>query len=157
QALVADPHNTTAHSGLVLLYRGARKIDLWLRHVEALARLWSENTGIPPEEREAATEEAAALRKALARIDDELAQLPAGADKRIQRAQFALSRGCVLEALRELDAAASQMTENPSAEQLRIRLMLEAGRVEEAHSAGEILSQTSRETGMTDWPETVAL
>jgi tetratricopeptide (TPR) repeat protein len=157
QALVADPHNESAHIGLISLYRGAQRIDLWLRHVEALAEPWSRDPRVGPDQRQGLREGVAELRDALARIDDELSQLPSGDDKRVERAQIAMSRGRVLEALKELDAAAASMIDNPSAEQLRIRLLIEVGRVEEAHRAAEILIQAARQTGLADWPESVAL
>ncbi|MGQ0634202.1 MAG: tetratricopeptide repeat protein [Planctomycetaceae bacterium] len=158
QALTADPDNETAHLGLIQLYRGGQRFDLWFRHIEALTALWARDPRIDPQQRQLFDDEAAALRQALARIDEELAQLPSEDARRLERSQVAASRGRVLEALKELDAAASELVDNPVAEQVRVRLLIESGRLEDAGRAAELLAEMSRQSlGLTDWPEIVAV
>lgn len=156
QALVADPDNETAHIGLIAVYRGAQRLDLWLRHVEALERLWRNNPRVAPEQVEAIEVEAEQLRTALAKFSEAFAELPAGDDQRLERVRFAQMRGCVLAALEELDAQNARMGGNLAAEQIRIGLLMEAGREEEAHNAAEMFSVAAKQAGAADFADTVA-
>lgn len=159
QALVADPDNALAHFGLVTLFGNSqpRPTDLLLRHLAALVRLWERDPRIPVQQREGAHDAVASLQQMVEQAQADLAQLPLGEDRRVERAQYAQQHGCVLEALKELDAEASQ-TRNLPAELQRVRLLIESGRLEDAQMAAELIVEPARaQPGLPDWESLVAV
>lgn len=157
QALVADPDNSTAHLALSGLYQGARRLDLALRHMEALDRILSERLETDPEELLNISKVVGQMRKQVDQVDDQLATTPEGDAGMQQRVQIALSQGCLLRALKELDQQHAQMAGNLTLEQARIQMLIEVGRVEEANAAAEQFAEPAKQAGVRDWANTVAL
>lgn len=157
QALVADPTSLEAHNALISLYSGAQRLDLMLRHLEAVDR---ESIDDPRDTSEAMTERIESLEKlrtATERVEEELEGYAAQGAEPLQLAQAAYQRGCLLSALRRLDAAADRLAGNLAAEQFRILLLLETGRVEEASDAAERWSGAARNARLQGWQEVAAL
>lgn len=158
QALVADPRNITAHLALRLLYQGAGRLDLMLRHLEAIE---AETNRYPDdssdEQRQQLADQIRQLRERVAEVDDKIAQVPDGEQARGQRVMLAVSGGCYLRALEELDREAARSANNLDVERLRVMLLLETGRVEEAHNIAEQFAEPARRNGMADWSRLVAL
>lgn len=157
QALVADPDNQTAHFALATMYQRAQRPELALRHIEELERLLSKDRSIGRDDVAALSETGARLRGMLAAYDGELAQAPGGDAGLQQRVSYSLSRGCVLRALEDLDAQAAMMAGNPSSERLRILLLLEAGRIDEAYEAAQRFAEVAARTRVPEWAHVVAL
>ncbi len=157
QALVADPDSQTAHFALATLYQGSNRPELSLRHIDELERLLSRDRAVNREQIAALTDSAARLRGMLGAFDGEMAQAPPGDEGLQQRVSYALSRGCILRALQDLDAQAETMSGDLQTERLRILLMLEAGRVDEAFDAAQRFAEAAARSRMPEWAHVVAL
>lgn len=157
QALLGDPDNLTAHQQLATLYYEAGKRDLAMRHLEALDEVLSADPEGNAEDLLKLGEQIGQLKKGLEAIDDEVAQRAAAETNPYVLATAYAQRGCTLRALKELERGSSQTTGNPAAEQLRIYLLIEAGRVEEAHAAAELFAESAQQAGLTDWASIVAM
>ncbi|MFN0054444.1 MAG: hypothetical protein ACKV0T_19890 [Planctomycetales bacterium] len=161
QALVADPDpqtERTIHNALSAMYQNARRLDLAIRHLEALetlmaAELGSENAG----ELERVTDRVTTLKNSLELFDNELATAPEGDAGIQQRVEMAVGQGCLLRALQELDKEQARMSGSLDAEKLRITLLMECGRAEEAWNAAERFAEPARREGINDWANIVAL
>lgn len=157
QALLADPDSQTAHVGLYTLYQRAGRPELTLRHQEALERILAKRPGVEREQLTAITEQINRLTEQTQFVEDELARAPQGEAGLQLRVGTALSRGCILLALRDLDEQANLMNSNVAAERLRIGLLLEAGRIDDALDAAQRFAAVAAASGLTDWASLFAL
>ncbi|MSR57522.1 MAG: hypothetical protein EXS05_07605 [Planctomycetaceae bacterium] len=159
QALVADPHNQTAHFALMLLYQGAGRLDLTLRHMEAIETEMLKRTDEGDDEVDLSrmSNQIREMRARLEQVNEQISKVPEGEAGRQQRVMMAVGNGCILRALEELDQEAARMTNNLDVERPRILLLLEAGRVEDAHNAAEQFAESARRAGVADWSTLVAL
>jgi hypothetical protein len=71
--------------------------------------------------------------------------------------QAYLQVGCVLKALQEIELTGAQFAGNVQVEQLRIALLLEAGRSEEAYEAAGRFAAVAPQAGLPDWADIVSL
>ena len=160
QALVGDPENFAAHLALRKLYREAGRPDLELRHLEAIDKVLSENLSDEQAEEALLTlgNDIRRLRESLKEIDDAMAQQAAAEPSPLQLAGAYFQRGCVLRALRELERdGGNAAAGNLRAEQFRIRLLLESGRVDEAFEAGRRFADAAKQAGVPGWADEAAL
>lgn len=157
QALVGDPRSLSAHQRLFTIYSEAQKLDLALRHLEALDAILSENPDENADDLEKIGTQLGQFRKKLQAIDDDLAQRAASESNAARLAQGYLQNGCVLRALRELERGGPEVAGNIQVEQLRIMLLLEAGRVEEAYTAAQRFGEVAQQAGVPGWADVVAL
>jgi tetratricopeptide (TPR) repeat protein len=158
QALVADPGNLDAHGALVDLYAAARKPELELVHLEAIdAAIGNDPDVADFEVINRLTSRLKLLRDDLKTTDEEVAPVVNSAEPVLRRIQPLMERGCIVRVLKLLDEELSQMSGNLIAEQLRIMLLLEAGRVEESGEAAERFSEPARSERLPNWEDTVAL
>ncbi|MCY2964378.1 MAG: hypothetical protein NT069_12200, partial [Planctomycetota bacterium] len=156
QALTASPDNVEAHQQLASLYGQANRIDLELRHQEALFDRLNPIEDIDAEQ--LLTIETR-IRDLTKKRDAAKEQEAKGEDQGrppFDRAIELAQKGFVLGALEILDRVSESRAGNLSAEQLRIFLQLEAGRVEEAHENGERFAQPAQESRVPNWQEPVA-
>jgi tetratricopeptide (TPR) repeat protein len=139
------------------MYQAGQRPELALRHIEELERYLSKDRNVNRDEIAALSDNSARLRGMLGAFDDELAQAPAGDAGLQQRVSYSLSRGCILKALEELDVQASTMSGNLQTEKLRLLLLLEAGRIDEAVDAAQRFSEAASRSRMPEWAHVVAL
>ncbi len=157
QALVGDPDNPAAHKELMQVYFESRRLDLALRHLEAYDQFLASDPDVNAKELEQTGEQLGQLRKRLQQIDEEVAQQAVNDKNPINSAQRYLQQGCILRALRELDRGGPEIARDPRVEQGRIRLMLEAGQVEDAYNAAGRFAEIGEQAGLPDWADVVAL
>jgi hypothetical protein len=67
-----------------------------------------------------------------------------------------LERQCSLGALTEIESAGVAMAGIPSVEQLRLGLLLEAGRIDEAHDASGRFAAAAEQMRLSNWVDIVA-
>jgi len=157
QALVGDPENLKAHQMLAQLYGSAQKLDLGLRHMEALDEILAANPETPEADLMNLGNQVRGLTKRKQAIEDEVEQrLGTETDPR-SKVQAYLQTGCVLKALQEIERAGPQFAGDLKVEQLRIALLLEAGRVEEAYESAGRFAAVASQAGLPDWADVVAL
>jgi tetratricopeptide (TPR) repeat protein len=157
QALLADPDSQTAHVGLYTLYQRAGRPELTLIHQEALERLLAKRPDVDRDQLTAIKEQINRLSEQTQFVEDELARAPQGEAGLQLRIGTALSRGCLLLALRDLDEQANLMNSNVAVERLRIGLLLEAGRIDDALEAAQRFASVAAASGLTDWASLFAL
>jgi tetratricopeptide (TPR) repeat protein len=157
QALVGSPDNMAANAALMRIYSEAGKIDLALRHSEACDEALSAD---PVENSDALAKlgsQIGQLRKARESVEDQMAELAAKENDPIRLAQAYVQRGCILAALREIDRGGAQLLRNLGAERFRIMLLLEAGRIDEAHEAAGPFAAAAEQAGFRDGTDVVAV
>lgn len=157
QALVAEPTFLSAHRALVGLYSGAQRIDLMLRHVAALDRQLTDDPRDSSEDMSERVDQMERLRTAADQVEQQLDRFANQGAEPFQLAQAAYQRGCLLSALKRLDAAPAGLAGNLAAEQLRILILLESGRAEEALEASDRWSGPARSSRLQNWQDVAAL
>jgi tetratricopeptide (TPR) repeat protein len=157
QALVAEPDSPIAHGALFRLYEGAQRTDLMLRHAEALDRRLENDPQADSENVLKLVQIVEELRTSVENVETALDGFAGQGADPLQLAQGAYQRGCPLSALRRLDEAPEALAGNMGAEQFRIMLLLETGRVEDAYEAAERWSGPARSAGRPGWHDIVAL
>lgn len=165
QVLVAEPLNRFALIELRNLYGAAGRADLQLRVVESLDKAFLEQkflrlTKEQVDELDMQYSYTVQLKNQLQplsdKMDEEIAARVSKSYSILQIADFCLQNGYILKALDQLDKAQEIMAGNPEAQQKRIGLMLEAGRISEATEAAGYFEQTARSRGLPNWQFTVA-
>ena len=158
QALVGEPDNASAHKALVKLYGEARRIDLVLEHLLALDKQMSANPEAYTEDDLLNTgKQIGQLEKMLKSFADQINQQAGNDPHPLALAQGFLQQGCLLRALQEFERAGAQVEGNPQLEQLRITLLLEVGRVDEAFEAAGRFVQMAQKQGLADTGEIMAV
>lgn len=157
QALVGDPENLKAHQMLAQLYGSAQKLDLGLRHMEALDQILAANPETPEADLMNLGNQIRGLSKRKQAIEDEVEQRLGTETNPLSKVQAYLQYGCVLKALREIDLAGPQFAGNLQVDQLKIALLLEAGRLEEAYELAGRFAAVAAQAGLSDWSDVVAL
>lgn len=161
QALVADPKLHAAHVDAYNLYEAAGKADLALRELELLNdAMESAPEGSEEEqaERDQMFRREDYFHKMMEALDAELANLTQQGAGPAQLALFAFQqRGCVLKALEQLDRN-PEVLENMDVKRLRVLLLMESGRAEEAYIETGMLEEIARQGGNAQgWTELTAL
>ena len=160
QALVGEPDNMNAHQRLIQLYREARKPDLAFRHLSALDDdMLAHPDHYTDDQAKMVGQQINELNKLLKQVDEAVAQAgTASSDSKItlSRMQTFLQRECLLRALVELERDGKQTSGNAQLEQLRIRLLLETGRVEEAYEAASRFAAMAEMQGVSQWADNVS-
>jgi len=161
QALIGDPLNTTSHKALFKLYSEKRRLDLMLRHLQVIDQ---EMTASPEayteDELLNAGKQLGQLEKTMTSIETEITQRMAGSGKEphpLMLAEVWLQRGCMLHALQEIERAGSLVAGNPQVEQLRIAILLEVGRVDDAYEAAGRFVNMEQKAGLADWGDIIAV
>lgn len=157
QVLVGDPGNIGAHGALMQIYSEANRLDLAVRHIEgfekALAARPDENSAALTNIRKQLED----LRERLDAVDEAIVKLTVREKDPLKIVGAYLDRGCVLRALRELELSGPALTGVLMAEQLRIHLLLEAGRVDDAYEAAGRFAGPAEQAQLPNWHDVVAL
>jgi len=160
QSLVADPNDYETHRVLAVTYQEAGRIDLAKRELSACDGLLSR---MPTLDDDQIAEQLQIIRiieqidKQLQQIETELDQAVAAGGNTLQVAGLALERGCPLRALRHLDENSDALLGNVPAQQLRVTLLLEAGRAQEAFDAAALLEQAPNRQPNSEWESIAAM
>jgi len=153
QSLVAEPDNVEAHEALLMLYRPTNRLDLMQREIRALVELakggqQSVNPQMPRLEQ---------LQQLDTQIEDVVKQVDTEVNKLVQQgataaqvANLYFQRGCILKSLDQFRMN-PQLLEDPEQMAMYLRLLLEAGRAEEAYMVGAQLEAMSEQTGYQQW------
>ncbi|MBI3866423.1 MAG: hypothetical protein HY290_31470 [Planctomycetia bacterium] len=161
QALIGEPDNLLAHRQLLQIYSEAKKLDLGFRHLQALDDdMLTHPDHYSPDETKAVGQQIKEVAGAIKQIEKGLPDAGAGtgdSKNSMQRLQTFLQQQCLLRALAELERDGKQSNPNPQIEQLRIGLLLEAGRVEEAYDAALRFSAMADMNGVSTWADIVAV
>jgi len=157
QALVAMPDALDVHQLLASQYARANRIDLELRHQQAMYRL------LKPLEAEIDAEEMLSLEGRVRELEKKVAaaeeadlQYQQQGLKPLERAIQLARQGFVLKAIAALTAESEQRTGNLGAEQLRIVFQQEAGMIEEAYLNAETFAPAAQESRQSNWQDPVA-
>jgi tetratricopeptide (TPR) repeat protein len=157
QALVGDPDNRDAHAALVRIYEEAHKPDLVLRHMLALQEILSADPETNPGILDAIDAQVDRKRRELESIN-EMVSARAGAEGDPRRLiQGYLQNQCLLKTLTEMDQAGAGLTGDLGIERLRIALLIETGRSEEAFEAASRFAAAAEQSQLPDWADVVAL
>jgi tetratricopeptide (TPR) repeat protein len=158
QALVGDPDNSAAHKSLVKLYGEAHRLDLVLRHLLVLDQQMSAHPESYMEDDLLNTgKQISQYEKMLKSHEDEINQRAGSNPHPLALFEGYLQRGCLLRALQELDRAGAQVAGNPQLEQMRVSLLLETGRVDDAFEAASRFVQMAQKSGLADSGEIMAV
>lgn len=160
QVLVGDPDNLAAHRRLLSLYGEAGKVDLAFRHLSAIDNeILANPDQHSNDETKMVGQQIKEFTRALKEIDESAPQNPGTPDAKssMARLQAFLQKNCLLRALAELEVTAKQSTGNLQLEQLRMALLLETGRVDEAYDAANRFAAMADLNGVSTWAELVAL
>jgi tetratricopeptide (TPR) repeat protein len=142
---------------LVRLYGSAQKLDLGLRHMEALNQILSANPDTSEADLMDLGNQVRALNKQKQAIEDEVEQRFGVETNPLARVQAYLQNGCVLKALQEIERAGPQLAGDIRVERSRIGLLLEVGRLEEAYESAGRFAGVAAQAGLSDWADVVAL
>jgi tetratricopeptide (TPR) repeat protein len=156
QALVGDPENREAHAELVRIYEEARKPDLVLQHMQALQEILSADPDTNLDVLDAIDAQVARKRRELESIN-EMVTARAAEGGPLRLIQGYLQNQCVLKTLAEIEQAGSVLTGDLGLEQLRIALLIETGRSEEAFEAAGRFAEAAEQARLPDSVEVVAL
>jgi tetratricopeptide (TPR) repeat protein len=157
QALVGDPDNRDAHAALLRIYEEAQKPDLVLKHMLALQEILSADPETNPAILDAIDAQIERKRRELESIN-EMVTSRAGTEMDPRRLiQGYLQRQCVLKALAEMEAAGTTFTGDMGLEQLRIALLIEIGRTDEAFEAAGRFAAAAQQAQVPDWVDVAAL
>jgi hypothetical protein len=160
QALVGELDNMVAHRKLLQLYQEAGKLDLSFRHLSALDDdILAHPDAYTDEFSKSVSHQIRELTKALKQVEEAVSQAgDATADGKntMARLQTYLQRNCPLKALAELERDGKQAAASAQLEQLRIRLLLETGRVEEAYDAASRFTAMAEMQGVAGWADNVS-
>lgn len=160
QALVGDPENMNAHRRLLMLYNESRKMDLSFRHLSALDDdMLAHPDRYSDDDAKMVSQQIRELNKQLKQVDEAVAQageVTADGKNTLARMQTFLQRECLKRALDELDRDGKQTSGNPQLEQVRIRLLLETGRVDEAYELASRFAQMTEMQGVSGWADNVS-
>lgn len=160
QSLVSDPDDYRAHLLLAKTYQEAGKLDLAKREWTACDELLSRENN--PNEQQLAEQTQIVgnieqLDKQLQQAESEIEKaLSAGANA-IQVAGLASQLGCPLRALRHFQENPDALAGNVSAQQLRVTLLLESGRAQEAYDAAALLEEVTRQQSNSEWQSVAAM
>jgi tetratricopeptide (TPR) repeat protein len=151
QSLIGDPANVAAHKALVKLYGEARRLDLVLRHLLEIDKQMAAHPEAYSEDDVLNTgKQIGQLEKLMKQYEDEITQQVGSNPNPLAQAEGFLQRGCLLRALKEFEVAGAQTAGNPQFEQLRVTLLLEVGRVDEAYEAAGRFVQMAQKAGLAD-------
>lgn len=161
QALVANPALQAARLDAYQMYEAAGKADLAMRELEFINRAMA---ALPEGSEEELAERDQMLRreeyfhKMMEALEIELAQLTQQGYGPAQLALFAYQqRGCVLKALEQLDRN-PEVLEQMDVKRLRVLLLIESGRAEEAYIETGMLEEVARQGGNAQgWTELTAI
>lgn len=162
QSATAEPQNLAVHQRLKLLYRGALKWDLAKREAEICERLMSKNFNPSKAEQKQREDNSDLLDSVTAQIqaiDQDAAKFEEEGHHSIELIDFYAQRGCVLKALEKYDENREALFNRNDFSQLRARLLIEAGQVEEADIVAGMLESTMNLDPSIDWrsPRTLTL
>ncbi len=161
QALIGDELNMTAHKALLGLYSDARRFDLMLQHLQVIdQQMQAHSDEYPQDEVLSVGKQVGQLEKSLKTLDSEIVQRATSPGKDpnpLAMAQGWLQQGCVLRALQEFDKALSQVAGNPQFDQLRVSLLLEAGKVDEAYELAGQFVMRAQKSGEADWGDIMSV
>lgn len=158
QALVADADNQGAHLQLANMYQQAGRVDLELRHLRALLQLWQTSPETDFSQLLSIQRRVDELEKSIASVREDLEQMSQTRGSLLDRVSYLVQqRGCLLLALELLDQEAEARTGNLPAEQLRIFLQIESGRVQEAYENAERFAVPAERSGLPNWHDAVAI
>jgi tetratricopeptide (TPR) repeat protein len=147
----------------VQIYFEAQKYDLALRHLEAYDEILSANADQNEKELLQIGDQLGELKKRMQLVEDDMAQFKTAESNPVNLAQGYMQRACPLKALKELDRGLAQAQVPPDArfrvQLLRIMLLIETGRVDEAYTAASLLAEDADRLGIpkSDWTDVVAL
>ncbi len=162
QALVADPNNSVAHSRLWEFYNspGFARIDLALRELTALNALMKKKanpTQTDLNQLKQIEPMVAQLQQAVQKIRANVDQAAANGADTLQQASIASQQfRCPLIALERLELRPDVVVNNPAAQLLQLKLLLEVGRMEEAYALAGLIEQRIGENSGQKWRMTVA-
>ncbi len=160
QALVGEPDNLTAHQRLLQLYREGRKPDLAFRHLSALDDdMLARPDRYSDDQAKMVGQQISELNKVLKQVDEAVAQAGSvSADSKtiMSRMQAFLQRDCYLRALMELDRDPKLASGDTRLELVRMRLMLETGRVDEAFDIASRFAAMAEMQGVSTWADNVS-
>ena len=158
QVLVGDPLNSAAHKALFKMYSEARRLDLALRHLLVLDQEMSAHPNdYTEDELLSIGKQIGQFEKMLKSYEAEISQRAGSEQHPLALANGYLQRGCLLKALQEIERASSQVAGNPQLEQLRITLLLETGRVDDAYEAAGRFVNMEQKAGVADWGDVMAI
>lgn len=158
QALVADAENQGAHLQLANMYQQAGRIDLEYRHLQALLTLWQSAPETDFSQLLSIQRRVDELKKSIESVREDLEQISQSRGSLLDRVSYLVQqRGCLLMALELLDREAEARTGNLPAEQLRIFLQIESGRVQEAYENAERFAVPAQRSGLPNWHDAVAI
>ncbi|MBS0262432.1 MAG: hypothetical protein JSS02_10820, partial [Planctomycetes bacterium] len=161
QVLVGEPDNMPAHRRLMQIYAEARKVDLCYRHAAAIDDdILAHPENYAEEYSKAVAQQIKALNEALKVADQAASKAgPDSADSKIlmNRMQSYLQHDCLARGLAELEKDSKATAGNPQMEQMRIRLLLETGRVQEANLLANQFAAMAEMQGASSWAENIAV
>jgi tetratricopeptide (TPR) repeat protein len=157
QALVGEPDNRAAHAALMRMYLEAQRPDLALRHMQAYDELLAADPDVNPGVLNELERQIDQIRKGLESVSAEVVARSGAERDPMKLIAGYLQRQCRLKALTEMDAVGDALAGNLELERLRISLLLETGRIEEAYDAAGRLAGAAERGPLADWKDIVAL
>ena len=160
QALVADPAAFGAHIAAFQLYEAAGKPDLALQELEIILEMQSRAGNAPGQQivnQENTKKMIEQLNKVTAALDDELLIVTQRGGGALQLAQHAYQRGFVRKALQHLERNQETMEPSLDAKRLKVVLLMECGRAEDAYIEAGLLEELARRGGVQNWAELCAI
>lgn len=157
QALVGDPGNRDAHWALMQIYSEAGRLDLALRHIEGYEKALAAKPDENPERLTNIHNQVEDLREKLDGVEGQVSGMTVQEKDPLKIVDAYLDRGCVLGALKELERSAPALNGVLLAEHLRIHLLIEAGRVDDAYEAALRFAGAAEQAQVPNWHDIVAL